>query len=122
MSKNKPRISGEFQEAVKMYLKAKEKIKKLNELVAKERKIMNSSEGFVLNYMASNDMTDRKLVVNEGKLSYGTSKTSESISKKYIMEKLTIYFQDEKKAEEVTNYLYDSRNTTEKNVLRLTKK
>lgn len=122
MSKTNPRISGEFQEAVKMYLKAKAKIKKLNELVAQERKIMNNSEGFVLNYMANNDMTDRKLVVNEGKLSYGTSRTSESISKKYIMNKLTAYFKDEKKAEDITNYLYDNRNVTERNVLKLTKK
>ena len=53
--------------------------------------------------MEANDMTNKNILINGGKLKYEVSTTKESITKKYILSKLTDY--NEKKAEEITNYL-----------------
>ncbi len=60
--------------------------------------------------MNENNMQNKNIILSDGKLRYVTTKTSESITKKYIQAKLTEFFNDKEKAKEVTNYIYDTRN------------
>jgi hypothetical protein len=58
--------------------------------------------------------------LSDGKLRYVTSKVTESVSKGYILSKLTEYFKSKEKAKEVTDYLYNSRGYSEKTELKRT--
>ena len=61
-----------------------------------------------MDYMSSNNMRNRNILISDGKLSYSESKTTQTINKKYIIEQLTPHLK-EKKAEEVANLLYNNR-------------
>jgi hypothetical protein len=113
----------EFKNGIGKWVTLDNEQTKLNARVSEIRKEKKNVENFVVNYMEANDMTNKNILINGGKLKYEVSTTKESITKKYILSKLTDYFKNEKKAEEVTNYLYDSRSSTSEKVsLKRTKK
>ena len=47
-----------------------------------------------------------------GKLQMGQSKRTESLSKQYILQKLTTYFGSEDDAQKIVDYLYSNRVVT----------
>lgn len=66
----------------------------------------------ILNFMETNNLSDNEIVISDGKLKYFNSKTSTSISQKFINERLKLYFKDENKAKEVLDFIYSGRETT----------
>jgi len=113
----------EFKNGIAKWVTLDNEQSKLNSRISEIRKEKKGVENFVVNFMEANEMTNKNILINGGKLKYDVTSSRESITKKYILEKLTAYFKNEKKAEEVTNYIYDSRGmTAEKVSLKRTKK
>jgi len=113
----------EFKNGIAKWVTLDNEQSKLNSRISEIRKEKKGVENFVVNFMEANQMTNKNILINGGKLKYDVSNSKESITKKYILEKLTAYFKDEKKAEEITNYIYDARAvTTEKVSLKRTNK
>ena len=111
-------VSNEFKDAIKQWVTLDNKRAELNQQSNKIKKDMNNIESFILTFMDANDMKDKNILINDGKLHYDTANSWESITKKYILEKATLYFKNEKKAEEFVRFLYDSRSCTEKTSLK----
>jgi hypothetical protein len=115
-------VSNEFKMSIKKWVELDEKQKKIREVSTKLKKDKDKYQEYILDYMSSNNIKDKNILINDGKLCYGESKTSQTISKKYIIEKLTTYFKNETKAEEIANLLYDNREIKKKSFLKRMKK
>ena len=115
-------ISNEFKDAVKKYVQIDNERKLLSKKSSQLKKDQDNIENFILTFMESNNMTDKNILISDGKLQYNTTNTTESLTKKYLLEKLNIYFKNEKKAEHCTKFLYDNRGTREKVSLKRKKK
>jgi len=75
----------------------------------------------ILSFMETNDLSDNEIVISDGKLKYFNSKSSTSISQKFINERLNLYFNDESKATEVLEFIYSGRETTVTPVVKRTR-
>ena len=115
-------VSKEFKLSIKKWVEIDNKQKKVRELVNNLKKEKEKYQEYILDYMSGNNITNKKILINDGKLSYIETKTSQTITKKYIIDKLTTYFNNSKKAEEIANLLYDNRETKTKSVLKRYKK
>jgi hypothetical protein len=73
----------------------------------------------IMNFMESNNIKDKDIILGNKKIKYTSSKVQENISKKYLIDKLTQYFKDQETANKLTNFIYDSRTSTQKNHLHI---
>jgi len=87
----------------------------LNEIKDKKEEVSE----ILMNFMVSNQIQDKDIILAGKKVKYSTSKTQESITKKLILDKLTLFLKDEKHAEQATQFIYDQRNTVTKNFLKI---
>ena len=90
----------------------KEKIKNLK---IKKDKIHDT----IINYMSNNDILDKEIIFENNKIKCGSSKTTESITKKLIFQRLKEFLKDENLATQATNYIYNDRNSSQKLVLKI---
>ena len=90
----------------------KEKIKNLKN---KKDKIHDT----IINYMSNNDILDKEIIFENNKIKCGSSKTTESITKKLIFQRLKEFLKDENLATQATNYIYNDRNSSQKLVLKI---
>lgn len=90
----------------------KEKIKNLK---TKKDKIHDT----IINYMSNNDILDKEIIFENNKIKCGSSKTTESITKKLIFQRLKEFLKDENLATQATNYIYNDRNSSQKLVLKI---
>ena len=88
---------------------------KLNELKPKKDKIQDT----IVNYMSNNDILDKDIILENNKIKCTSSKTTESITKKLILNKLTEFLKNEEIAQKATNYIYNDRNSTQKLSLKI---
>jgi hypothetical protein len=93
-----------------------EKYKNMFSKIKEQKEILNNN---IMNYMEKNNVTDKEIVYGDKKIKYTTTNLSENITKKLILDKLKIYFKDEKSAIDVTNFIYSDRNMTKKNTLKI---
>jgi hypothetical protein len=87
----------------------------LNEIKDKKEEVSE----ILMNFMVSNQIQDKDIILAGKKVKYSTSRTQESITKKLILDKLTLFLKDEKQAESATQFIYDQRNTVTKNFLKI---
>lgn len=106
-------MSQELKNAIQKYVEIDNKMNKIKELNKSLKKERDNVDKFILNYMNENNMQNKNIILNDGKLRYVTTKTSESITKKYIQAKLSEFLNDKERAKEATNYIYDTRNQKE---------
>jgi seryl-tRNA synthetase len=90
----------------------KEKMKNLKN---KKDKIHDT----IINYMSNNDILDKEIIFENNKIKCGSSKTTESITKKLIFERLKQFLKDENLATQATNHIYSDRNSSQKLVLKI---
>ena len=76
----------------------------------------------ILNLFQEEVIKNKNILINDGKLSYTETKSQQTITKKYIIEKLTDYFKSEKKAKDIASLLYDNREVKFKSSLKRLKK
>lgn len=115
-------VSEEFKTSIKKWVELDEKQKKIREISNNLKKEKDKHQEYILDYMSNNNIKNKNILINDGKLCYNESKTSQSISKKYIIDKLTIYFNNKKKAEEIADLLYNNREIKIKSSLKRFKK
>ena len=111
-------VSEEFKLSIKKWVEIDNKQKKLREISSNLRKDKDKYQEYILDYMSNNNMKDKNIIINSGKISYSESKSTQTITKKYIIEKLTTYFKSDSKAEEIANLLFNNREVKTKSVLK----
>lgn len=111
------------KESLKSYV---QKLLELDEQETKYKTILNEIKDqkeevseTLMNIMVSKQIQDKDIILGGKKVKYAVSNTQESITKKLILDKLTLYFKDAKEAEKVTQFIYDQRNTVTKNYLKI---
>lgn len=104
---------------IKNYVSYDDKIKKYNSELKKLRQEKSKLEQSIIKFMDKNQMNDTIIkLTGGGKLLMSQSKRVESLSKQYILQKLTAYFGSEKDAEKIVDYLYSNRVITMKNSIK----
>lgn len=88
---------------------------KLKNIKNKKTKIHD----FIINYMSNNDILDKEIIFDDNKIKCSSSKISESITKKLILERLKLFLKDENLATQATNFIYSDRNSSQKLSLKL---
>ena len=113
-------VSPQFENDIVKWVKIDNKIKSANgalKILRKEKDITGEN---ILIYIKTNSLEDHPINITGGKLKLATSKTTSPINKKFIEERLSQYFKSNSKAKEVADFIFNSRETTEKDVLRRT--
>ena len=111
-------ISNEFKIAVKKWVEIDNEQKKIRGVSSNLKKEKDKLQIYITHFMETNDMKNKNILINDGKIQYSTSKTTQPISKKYIIEKLTKYYNNSDKAEEIASLLYDNREIRYKSNLK----
>ncbi len=114
-------VSQSFEDNVKKYVLIDNQIKNGQEAIRTLRKEKELAEENILIYVKTNNLEESPINITGGKLKYALSKTSVSINRDYIQNRLESYFKSETKAKEVANYIYSNRETREKEVIRRTR-
>ena len=117
--KNNIRKWVELDNKAQRYKLKMDELKKEKEKYETERNKLGDN---VLSFMENNKLEDNEIVISDGKLKYFNSKSSTSISQKFIQERLKLYFKNENKAKEITDFIYSGREVTLTPVLKRTKK
>ncbi len=112
----------EFKLTVKRFLQINENEEKLKEEMKKIKNEKDNLENSILKFMENNKITDRDIDVGDFKLKYSTSKKTESVTKKLIFERLVQYLQNEEKAKELLDFIYQERNSEMINSIKLSAK
>ncbi len=111
-----PQFKSAIKEWYQIELKEKEYKAKLSDL----KKNKDGVETLIIQYMQSNNIQDKDIHIGEHVLKYGESKSTEGITKKLIVERLTEYFNgNTEEANKVTDFIYSNRSSTSKPVLKL---
>ena len=103
----------------------KELLKEWMILEKKIKELKDKKETITTKLMLSlkeNKMIGYKILLPEYDIKCSHSNEYESISRKYLHDKLKRYYKNEKKAEDIVKYLYDERKQTKKLKIRKIKK
>jgi hypothetical protein len=108
-----------FKSSVVSWLSIDEKIAVLQGQIKELRdKKKKEIEPEIMNFMKTYNISD--LNTQNGRLKYSEKNVKKGLNKKSVMENLILYYNNnEDKAEEVTNFLYDNRE--EKTTQKITK-
>ena len=101
----------EFKENVKLWMKLDDDINTLNKAIKERKEKKKEISPGLLEFMEKHEIND--LNTNEGNLKFQKSLRSKPISKKYLLDKLGFFFNNESKGEKVVNFIYNSREKTE---------
>lgn len=112
-------IKEHFKTSVKTWLDIDIKIEEYKNKIKALRHTKNKDiEPEIMKFMKTYNISD--LNTQNGRLKYSERNIKKPINKKNLMENLILYYNNnEEKAEEVTNFIYDNRE--EKSVQKITK-
>ena len=108
-----------FKSDIKKWLDINQKQDEIKKMSADLKKNKTDIENNILNYMNTKSMKGKNIILGDKQLKYTYNKTQESISKKLILSKLTIFLKNEKLAEDATDFIFSNREVKEKAVLKL---
>jgi len=115
-------ISQTFINDIKQWVTLDDQLKQTSKLVKQIRKKKNEVGLEIQEYMEQNEIQDKDINLSDGKIKYYVSKRTCGMSKTYIENSLTLYYNgDATKAQEVTNYIYANRESTEARTLKRVK-
>lgn len=108
----------EFKKLVHQWLSYDDDLKQLKKA---EKEINDAKKALtepIMAFMAKNNIEDCNTV--NGKLKYSVSQIKKPINRQYLIDKISTYMNNSKKAEELTVFLFDNRETEQKVNLRRT--
>lgn len=106
----------EFKKLVQQWISYDDDIRKLKEAEKKINEAKKALTEPILQFMSKNSIEDCN--TSTGKLKYCVSLHKKPMSKQFLVDKLTIYLNNGKKSEEITNYLLENREVEQKVNLR----
>ena len=105
-----------FKILVHEWLSIDDKIKQLKEAEKKLNEDKKKLNEPILEFMSKNNIEDCN--TSSGKLKYVVSDVKKPINRQYLIDKLAVFFKNTQKSEEITAFLFDSRETEQKVNLR----
>jgi hypothetical protein len=92
-------------------------LKKKSLQIKKKKEEVND---FIIQFLEKNNITNKDIIFGDKKIKYSTVKSTDGITKKLIYERLKVFLKDESLANDATQFIYSERNTSEKNVIKIT--
>lgn len=109
----------QFKNHVRRYLQIVEQENRLKEELNAFKQEKSQIENAVLDFMERNSYQDRDFIIGDYKLKYQRTKETSTVTKTYTYERLVQYLnQDEEKAKEALDFIYNGRNSTFKTSLK----
>lgn len=93
-----------------------QKIKKYMTSLKEKKESLNDS---IITFIEENNYQDKDIIFGDKKIKYAISKSQDGITKKLILEKLTIFLKNSEMAQNATKFIYSERNSTEKSILKI---
>jgi hypothetical protein len=115
---SKVELKSYISEVIQLEKQEDELKQKMKYIKTKKDKLHNS----VINYMSENNLTHKDILFEDSKISCTTVKTTESITKRLIFEKLKEFLKNEDIAEKATQHIYNDRAVTQKYALKISNK
>lgn len=106
-------VSPEFINTVKKWVYYDNQIKQANAQLREWRKKKKELNKPITIYIKSNALQETPINLTDSKLVFRTAKRSVPVNKEYIKNRLTQYFGNVQKAEEVVEFIYKDREFTE---------
>lgn len=111
-------VSNNFKDNIKEWISIDNNIMNIEDEIEplkikknKLQKIKKEKENTILEYMKTNNITNNDIVLNDGKLKYYNSKSTEPISKKLVTEKINEYFKNNKlEGDKLLDYIFNNRD------------
>ncbi len=103
----------EFKEILKMWITIDDEILNSKNRIKELKKKKVDITPKILEFMKDNNLENLNLN-NKDKLKYHITSSKKSLSKKYILDNLSVYFNDSMTGEKITNQLLDNRPVVEK--------
>ena len=101
-----------LKDSVKEYLNIDNEIATLQSAIKERKKKKDELSGFILGAMKNNEI--QQMNINNEKLVYSVSQTKAPLSKTYLNNVLTDYFNNNDKALDVINHILSNRTKVEK--------
>ena len=113
-------VDPQFKTAIKEWYRCETEEKKIKEKLSEIKKNKDGVETLIIEYMVSHSIQDKDIHIGDHVMKYGEAKSTESITKKLILEKLTEFFGgNSAEAERATEFIYSNRSSTSKPFLKL---
>ena len=114
-------ISNEFVECIKKFVLLDDQIKETNELLKNIKSQKSKLSSYITKYIEQNNIQTKDINLSDGKIRYHVTKCHTSMTKKYIEDRLALFFKDIDKARECVEFLYANREYTERGTIKRTK-
>ncbi len=113
-------VEPQFKSAIKEWYKCELEEKNLKAKLNDIKKNKDGVETIIIEYMKSHNIEDKDIHIGEHVLKYTETKSTEGITKKLILERLTEYFQgNQEEAAKLTEFIYANRSSTVKGGIKL---
>jgi len=113
-------ISQKFEDNIKRFVIIDNKIKSAKMAIKELEKEKKDASNNILIYIKTNSLEEAPINITGGRIKYFVSKSTSPMSKKYIQDRLEQYFKSKSKAEEIIDFLYSNRETTEYETIKRT--
>ena len=111
---------------LKIYLEklieVEEEEKKYKEFIEELKKNKDNLNKNIINIIEKNNIGDKDIIINNKKIKYVVQKIQDGITKKHILDRLKDYFKNENKALEITNFIYNNRESSLKKLIKISDK
>ena len=102
----------DFKGKVKKWLELDNEIKALDAALKLRKKNRKELQANIMDFMGKFNMKDMN--TDDGILTYNETKTKKPINKEFIQKTLNAYFKSEQDSNNITNYLFENRETVSK--------
>ena len=103
-----------FENNIKTWINLDNRLKLLNEEIKKIRNDKNRVQEIILNYVDNNDLSKTTIEINDGKLKFNNSRTTQPLTLKFIEECLSDVITNKSDVEKIVNYIKSKREINEK--------
>ena len=109
-----------LKEYIHKFVKLEEEEDKYKEILNDIKKKKESVSNSLIQIMEESNITDKDIIFGNKKIKYFSTKVQDSITKTLIKTRLQLYFNnDEAKSNDLTNFIYNDRNYSIKNNLKI---
>ena len=93
-----------------------QKIRKYMASLKEKKENLNDS---IITFIEENNYQDKDIIFGDKKIKYAVSKSQDGITKKLILDRLTVFLKNNEMAQNATQFIYSDRGSTQKSVLKI---
>lgn len=102
----------EFQQKIKQWVELDIELKKENEKIKILRNTKNELNNRIIQYAKTNNLMKAKIEINDSVLKFVNTKTTSTITLKYLEKCLQDIIDDNSKIDKIMSYIKNNRETT----------